>query len=200
MSKQQWDSRYSADEYIYGTRPNAYLEQSLLKLSPGSILFPGEGEGRNSVFAATLGWQADAFDQSEAGKQKALKLADLKSVKINYNINSIEDWQPGEKLYDCIALIFIHMPPALRAAFHAKMIAALKPGGVIVLEAFSKKQLPRGSGGPKDPDMLYDADDIRQDFASMNIKYFAETLTDLDEGPLHSGLAEVVRMTAIKAS
>jgi len=198
MSLQQWDLRYSAEEYIYGTEPNTYLKETLLKLSPGKILFPAEGEGRNAVFAATAGWQVDAFDQSETGRQKALKLAALKSVKINYEISSIEDWQAGEVLYDCIVLIFVHILPEMRMIFHAKLIAALKPGGVIIFEAFSKKQLPRGSGGPKDPDLLYDANDIRQDFASMNITDFAESQVNLEEGRLHKGLAEVVRLTARK--
>jgi hypothetical protein len=198
MSKQQWDLRYSAEEYIYGTEPNTYLKETLIKLSPGRILFPAEGEGRNAVFAATAGWQVDAFDQSEAGRQKALKLAALKSVKFNYIISSIEDWQAGEERYDCIVLIFVHMPPEMRMTFHAKMIAALKPGGVIVFEAFSKKQLPRESGGPKDPDLLYDADDIRNDFAVLDILDFAATRVNLEEGRLHKGLAEVVRLTAKK--
>ena len=198
MSLQQWDLRYSAEEYIYGTEPNNYLKETVLKLSPGRILFPAEGEGRNAVFAAASGWQVDAFDQSEAGRQKALKLADKKSVKINYEISTIEDWQAGEVLYDCIVLIFVHLPPEMRIKFHAKMIAALKPGGVIIFEAFSKKQLTRESGGPKDPDLLYDANDIRQDFASMNITDFAGTRVNLEEGRLHKGLAEVVRLTAIK--
>jgi len=198
MSKQQWDSRYSAEEYIYGTEPNTYLKETLSKLSPGRILFPAEGEGRNAVYAATAGWQVDAFDQSEAGRHKALKLAAMKSVKINYDISSIEDWQVEDVLYDCIVLIFIHLPPEMRMAFHSKMIAALKPGGMIIFEAFSKKQFPRNSGGPKDPEMLYGADDIRQDFTSMNITDFAETLVNLDEGLLHKGLAEVIRLSAIK--
>jgi hypothetical protein len=75
--KEQWNERYSASEYIYGTGPNTWLVEKLAGLQPGKILFPAEGEGRNAVHAARLGWNVAAFDQSEAGRKKALKLAEI---------------------------------------------------------------------------------------------------------------------------
>ena len=77
-----WDTRYGKDEYAYGTEPNQFLKEKLEDLEPGSILFPAEGEGRNAVYAAQLGWKVSAFDISEVGKQKALKLAGQKKVSI----------------------------------------------------------------------------------------------------------------------
>ena len=198
MSKQQWDLRYSDDEYVYGTHPNEYLVNCLRNLKPGIILFPAEGEGRNAVFAATLGWQVDAFDQSDAGRKKALKLAASQNVRIDYQPASLEEWQPGNKSYDCICLIFVHLPPEFREAVHLKMISALKPGGLIILEAFAKKQLSQTSGGPKDPEMLYCEAALKQDFASMEIIELAEKQVILNEGSLHKGVAEVVRLFARK--
>ncbi|HRN48956.1 MAG TPA: hypothetical protein PKW69_13045, partial [Niabella sp.] len=60
--KEFWNDRYSREEYSYGQLPNEFLKETLQKLKPGKILFPAEGEGRNAVFAASLGWHADAFD------------------------------------------------------------------------------------------------------------------------------------------
>lgn len=77
--KEIWDERYAQSEYIYGTQPNAWLAEKLKELPVGRILFPAEGEGRNAVYAAALGWESVAFDQSAEGKAKALKLASEKT-------------------------------------------------------------------------------------------------------------------------
>ena len=178
--------------------PNKYLESFLEGRQPGRILFPAEGEGRNSVFAASVGWQADAFDQSEAGRDKAIRLASSKNCSINYSISSLEDWDPKGVTYDCIALIFVHLVPGIRKTIHQKMISALKPGGILLLEAFTKKQMPRTSGGPKNLELLFDAEDLQSDFAKLETVEFNETQVVLDEGPLHQGLADVVRLIARK--
>jgi SAM-dependent methyltransferase len=198
MSKDRWNSRYSAEEYIYGLAPNDYLKKFLDRKPTGHILFPAEGEGRNSVYAASLGWKVDAFDQSEAGRVKALRLAGKNDVNINYWISSLEEWEPVWESFDCIALIFVHLTPEIRAGIHKKMIRALKPGGIILLEAFTKNQFPRTSGGPKDLELLFEPGDIRSDFAELELLEFAETQVVLDEGPLHQGLADVVQLITRK--
>lgn len=71
---QRWDDRYKSEEFAYGEEPNNYLKEQLEKLNPSTILFPAEGEGRNAVFAAKLGWKVSAFDISEEGKTKPLNL------------------------------------------------------------------------------------------------------------------------------
>jgi hypothetical protein len=200
MSKDQWNSRYAAEEYIYGTYPNKYLETFLKGRHPGRILFPAEGEGRNSVYAASLGWQVDAFDQSEAGMDKALRLASSKKTTINYSISSLEDWDSNGVSYDCIALIFVHLVPGIREAIHQKLISALKPGGFLVLEAFTKKQMPRTSGGPKNLELLFDAEELRLDFSELEMIDFCETEVEINEGTLHQGLADVVHLIAKKVS
>jgi 2-polyprenyl-3-methyl-5-hydroxy-6-metoxy-1,4-benzoquinol methylase len=194
----QWDERYARQEYIYGTEPNKFLKEQLSLLKPGRILFPAEGEGRNAVFAASLGWETDAFDQSVEGQKKALKLATHKGVTINYFIQSLNDWNPEPDQYDCIALIFVHLPEGLRQQVHNAVVKALKPGGTLLLEAFTLNQLPRTSGGPKTAELLFTKEHIESDFEHLTFTEFAETQTTLDEGPLHQGLADVIQLTAIK--
>jgi 2-polyprenyl-3-methyl-5-hydroxy-6-metoxy-1,4-benzoquinol methylase len=194
----QWDERYARQEYIYGTEPNKFLKEQLSLLKPGRILFPAEGEGRNAVFAASLGWETDAFDQSVEGQKKAVKLATHKGVNINYYIQSLNDWNPEPDQYDCIALIFVHLPDGLRQQVHNAVVKALKPGGTLLLEAFTLNQLPRTSGGPKTAELLFTKEHIESDFEHLTFTEFAETQTTLDEGPLHQGLADVIQLTAIK--
>ena len=194
----QWDERYARQEYIYGTEPNKFLKEQLSLLKPGRILFPAEGEGRNAVFAASLGWETDAFDQSVEGQRKAIKLATHRGVSVDYYIQSLNDWNPEPDQYDCIALIFVHLPEGLRQQVHNAVIRSLKPGGTLLLEAFTLNQLPRTSGGPKTAELLFTRELIVSDFKELIFTEFAETQTTLNEGPLHQGLADVIQLTALK--
>ncbi len=194
----QWDERYARQEYIYGTEPNMFLKEQLARLKPGRILFAAEGEGRNAVFAASLGWLTDAFDQSTEGQKKAIQLATRKGVTINYFIQSLNDWNPEPDQYDCIALIFVHLPDGLRQQVHHAVIKALKPGGTLILEAFSLNQLPRTSGGPKTAELLFLEEHITSDFKELIFMKFHETQSLLNEGPLHQGLADVIQLVALK--
>jgi len=96
-----WNERFGAEEYAYGTAPNQYYKEQLDKLLPGKILFPAEGEGRNAVFAAKLGWQVTAFDPSIEGKRKAEKLATENSVSIDYRIDNYENVSFPANHFDC---------------------------------------------------------------------------------------------------
>jgi SAM-dependent methyltransferase len=196
--KNEWDERYARQEYIYGTEPNKFLKEQLSLLKPGRILFPAEGEGRNAVFAASIGWETDAFDQSIEGQRKAIKLATHKGVSIDYYIQSLNDWNPEPDQYDCIALIFVHLPEGLRQQVHNAVIRSLKPGGTLLLEAFTLNQLPRTSGGPKTAELLFTRELIVSDFKELIFTEFAESQTTLNEGPLHQGLADVIQLTALK--
>jgi 2-polyprenyl-3-methyl-5-hydroxy-6-metoxy-1,4-benzoquinol methylase len=196
----QWDERYARQEYIYGTEPNSFLKAQLANLKPGRILFPAEGEGRNSVYAASLGWKTDAFDQSIEGQKKAFQLANQKSVSINYFIQSLDNWNPQAEQYDCIALIFVHLPEGLRQQVHRAVVRALRPGGTLILEAFTINQLPRTSGGPKTADLLFTAEHIEADFNNLSPVEISETQVILNEGQLHQGMADVIQLVGIKPS
>lgn len=99
---------------------------------------------------------------------------------------------------DMIALIFVHLPAAIRKGVHQKLAGALKTGGMLVLEAFNPQQLRNSSGGPKNEEMLYTPDMLRDDFGTLKIQYLEKVETHIDEGRLHSGPADVVRLIAVK--
>lgn len=194
MSKELWDERYKNEEYIYGTEPNLFLEECLRRLRPANLLLAAEGEGRNAVFAASLGCRVYAFDQSEEGRQKANKLAASKNLKIDYKISDVLETQYAANSIDMLALIYFHLPQELRRqAFH-HLLQFLKPGGYLVLEAFSKKHFGNTLSGPKTLDLLYSFDDLMLDFEGMKIIEAYETHIDIDEGPLHKGPAEIIRL------
>jgi SAM-dependent methyltransferase len=194
--KEQWNERYAADHYIYGINPNVWFSEIIRHLKPGKILLPAEGEGRNAVFAAKCGWDVTAFDQSEAGRKKALKLAEISKVEISYLIDDLTSFVAPEWEFDAIALIFVHMPIEIRQTVHQRLLKFLKPGGHLILEAFTKDQLKNTSGGPKTDMLLYEKNFIANDFSEMEFIEFSETTSQLDEGPLHQGEAHVIRLFA----
>jgi cyclopropane fatty-acyl-phospholipid synthase-like methyltransferase len=195
--KEAWDKRYDSDEYIYGLKPNQFLSININTLKPGKILLPGDGEGRNSIYAAKLGWEVTAFDYSNSGKEKALKLTESYNLEINYEISDVNNFQT-KKSFDVISIVFLHLTKETRIPFHKNLYKFLNPGGKVILECFSKSQIKNNSGGPKNLDLLYSIEDIKTDFSEYQIELLEETQVNLDEGPLHQGIANVIRLIARK--
>lgn len=193
----EWDKRYSSNEYIYGTEPNLFLKDFIQANKPGKLLLPGDGEGRNAVFAAKSDWHVTAFDSSTTARKKALKLAQKNNVSIRYDVHTVNDFESDQK-FDLISIIFLHLKPEARKAFHKKLLEYLNVGGHILLEVFAKEQIYNQSGGPKNLDMLYSIDELKKDFKGLNIKILEKTTTYLSEGTYHQGNAEVIRVLAAK--
>jgi len=188
-----WDTRYAENKTVYGLEPNQFFKSFIDKHKPGTILLPAEGEGRNAVYAASKGWQVDAFDFSTIAKEKALQLADERKVNLNYfNIN-IEDFK-AEKLYDVVGLIYVHLVPLVRKAFHEQVYKSLVSGGYLIIEAFAKEQILNASGGPKDISMLYDAPTLCNDFQFLHILSCSKKELVLNEGSFHQGKAELLQL------
>ena len=193
-----WNERYSTIEYAYGEAPNNYVKEQLAALAPGEILFPAEGEGRNAVYAATLGWQVTAFDSSTEGKKKAELLAEKHNVIIDYKLASYENVKFSKNQFDCIVLIFAHLHPLKRQEYHRKLASFLKPGGMLLLEGFSKKQIHRNTGGPKNVEMLFSKKELNGDFSKFSELTITEKDVILDEGPFHQGTASVIQLLGVK--
>lgn len=200
---QRWDDRYSNEEFAYGTAPNNYLKEQIEKLQPGSILFPAEGEGRNAVFAATLGWQVSAFDISAEGKNKALKLAEDNTLEIDYQVGELDTLNYQTEQFDAIALIYAHFPAEIKSAIHKALDKYLRKGGTIIFEAFSKKHLEYLAvndkvGGPKDIESLFSIEEIQADFPNYEIVTLEEKEIELNEGLFHNGKGSVIRFIGTK--
>lgn len=196
--KEKWDRRYSGDDFVYGQEANSLLVDYLEPMPKKRVLLPGEGEGRNALFAAKHGSYVHAFDQSEVGAGKAINLVRSHGLSIEYQICSCEEFDAPNEYYDVAGLIFLHLPPKLREEFHIKIKNCLRPGGRVVGEFFSKKQLEMNSGGPKDIDLLYSVEEMKKDFEDCDIILLEEKKIELHEGKLHEGPAWVIRLVAEK--
>jgi hypothetical protein len=204
-NKNMWDSRYKEEGYAYGKGPNLFFKEQLQKVTPGSILMPADGEGRNGVFAAQLGWTVTAFDLSEAGKAKALQLANEHHVSIDYTVGDFEYLQFETNAYDAIGLVYAHFPADKKSVYHQKLDTYLKPGGTIIFEAFSKKHVALKTqnptvGGPSEIDMLFSMEELLADFKNYDILLLEEQEIFLEEGNYHKGKGAVIRFVGRKRS
>ena len=199
----RWNERYSKDEFAYGEQPNNYLKEQLEKLDVGTILFPAEGEGRNAVFAAKLGWTVSAFDISVEGKRKAVRLAETNKVTIDYQVGELQtmNYNPGQ--FDAIALIYAHFPADIKSSYHKTLDKYLRKNGLVIFEAFSKRHIDYISknekiGGPKDIAMLFSIDELKRDFVNYEIMELEEKEIELSEGLFHNGKGSVIRFVGRK--
>jgi cyclopropane fatty-acyl-phospholipid synthase-like methyltransferase len=195
MNNDFWNTRYAEAGYAYGTEPNAFLVSQGNHLKPGmQALAVADGEGRNGVWLAQQGLDVLSVDASAVGLRKARELAADRGVSIRTEQVDLTTWQWPEQEFDVVVAIYAHFPPGVRARMHRAMFEALKPGGVLILEAFTPDQLKYKSGGPPVAEMLYTADMLKIDFAGGEILQIQESITELAEGRYHRGPAAVVRL------
>lgn len=144
----RWNERYRQPEFAYGIEPNEFLKEQIDKLKVGKILFGAEGEGRNGIYAAKNGWNVNAFDISEEGKNKALKLAKENNVSVNYKVGQLPELDFENDQFDVIALICAHFPSNIKSEYHKILNKKLKRDGILIFEAFGKNHLKYRNAKP----------------------------------------------------
>jgi len=193
-----WNARFSGEEYAYGKEPNEWVRQRV-KPSNGRALVPADGEGRNAVYIAGLGYNTDVFDLSDVGKEKCKKLATEKGVSVNYEVDDLVLRNFDAEIYDLIAFSWFHVPWDIFIEHYPRMIGSLKSGGDFICEGYHVTQMGMSSGGPRSLDLLWDLDEVLDVIGDLfTIEYAKVEAVDLDESDLHRGLAHVVRLHLIK--
>ena len=190
-----WNERYAGDEFVYGTEPNAFLAEHA-NLLEGLVLSLAEGEGRNAVFLATRGLSVLAVDGSEVGLAKARSLAQSKGVQIHTEVADLATYEPPENFFGAVIMIWAHLPSRIRHRLCPLIERSLKPGGILLLEAYSEDQLQHGTGGPKDPDMLMTKNKVETEFPNCEPILSQELEREVHEGRLHTGPAPVMQFIA----
>ena len=196
----RWEARYSAPDYIFGKEPNYFLAKCkhLLPKS-GRVLVVADGEGRNSVWLAEQGLDAHAIDFSPTAQQKARALARERRVNVSFELADVHNWRYPEATYDVVCEIFTQFSaPAERALKSAGMCKALKPGGLLIIQGYTPKQLAYGTGGPKLLDRFYTRSILEKAFAGFQNMVFTEEELEMHEGTSHSGMSAVIGLTCRK--
>lgn len=193
-----WDQRYDTSEYVYGTAPNDFLASVVGKIPRGRTLCIAEGEGRNAVFLAEHGHDVVAIDASAVGLDKAVRLARERGVVIETQVADLAEFDIEPGSWDAIVSIFAHVPPAIRKPLHRKIVKGLRPGGMLVLEAYTPEQIRLGTGGPPVAEMTMSLQDLRVELEGLGFRHAAELQRDVVEGKYHTGEGAVVQVIAVK--
>ena len=196
----RWNERYKAPDYIFGTAPNAFLASQVSRLKRGQrALSIADGEGRNSVWLAEQGLEVAAFDFSPIAVEKARHLAASRGVEVRYELAGVYDWRWPAGEFDVVAAIFVQFAdPPMRRFLFERMARALKPGGLLLIEGYTPKQLQYATGGPKQLDQLYTEALLRSEFAGFEVLELREYEAELDEGSRHRGISAVIDFVARK--
>jgi SAM-dependent methyltransferase len=195
-----WDERYSAEEYVYGTNPNNFLEANVSSIPKGKVLSLAEGEGRNAVFLAKQGYSVTAVDSSLVGLDKARKLAEENGVIVEFIHSDLAEYDLGENKWDGIVSIFCPLPSSIRKQLYKKVEAALKRNGVFLLEAYTPAQLKYGTGGGNSVDVMQSKESLSLELAGLKFKHLIELERDVVEGIYHTGIGAVVQAIAFHPS
>jgi 2-polyprenyl-3-methyl-5-hydroxy-6-metoxy-1,4-benzoquinol methylase len=190
-----WNERYATTKYLYGTEANTFLVENV-HLLRGPVLSLSEGEGRNAVFLASRGLHVLGVDCSEVGLEKAKSLAKSRGLVIETEVADLDEYQPKERHFGSVVSISAHLPSFIRSKLYPLIERALKPNGMILLEAYSENQLARNTGGPKDIDMLMTVEKLRREFPNLTPILAREIEREVSEGEGRTGMASVVQFVA----
>jgi len=197
---QTWNQRFTTEDFIFGTEPNAWLREHAPVWQAGQrVLCVADGEGRNSVWLARQGLVVDAYDIADVGVAKARRLAQQQGVPVNYSVADCDAYDYGEARYDGVAAIFVQFAdPAMRARLFAHIQRSLKPGGVLILQGYTPRQLEYKTGGPPFASHLYTEALLRESFAGFEVQALREYEAELSEGSQHKGRSALIGLVARK--
>jgi 2-polyprenyl-3-methyl-5-hydroxy-6-metoxy-1,4-benzoquinol methylase len=200
MSLEFWNARYETDEYVFGTAPNVFLASQTAYLKAGQrVLSVADGEGRNGVWLAEQGLAVHAIDFSPAALDKAARLATQRGVMLELEQADVLDWRWPEAAYDVVVAIFIQFaPPPERERIIQGTRRTLKPGGVLILQGYTPKQIEFATGGPPSAANMYTAELLRKWFGDWDIVHLREHESVISEGRHHHGLSALIDLVAIK--
>jgi 2-polyprenyl-3-methyl-5-hydroxy-6-metoxy-1,4-benzoquinol methylase len=189
----RWNERFSTLNYLFGEKPNQYLADKAALLHKGNALSIADGEGRNSVWLASQGFDVDAFDFSPVGFYKANNLQNTHQVSVNFLCSDWESFDWKAEHYDTIAGIFFQFAdPGPRTELFEKLNFALKPGGTLIIQGYGKAQMQYNTGGPGILENLYDEELLLSAFKGYTVLDLKSYLQEVDEGPGHSGMSALV--------
>ncbi len=200
MSGRFWDEVYAEQHYVFGTAPNAFLASQQALLKPGQrALAVADGEGRNGVWLAEQGLDVLSVEYSVPAVEKAKKLAQERGVTLGFEVADVLHWDWPLRTYDIVAAIFIQFAtPEQRALLFEHIKAALKPGGLLILQGYTPKQIEYKTGGPSAVENMYTTDLLRAAFSDLEILHLAAHEEFVAEGTKHYGMSALIDMVARK--
>ena len=189
-----WEARFAGPELIYGPEANTFLVEQAADLVPGTALCLAEGQGRNGLHLARLGHRVTVQDLSANALATARRLADAEGLELETVWGDLAYYKPEAERWDLVVAIWMQIPRTMRATVLPRAVAACRPGGRLILEAYTPLQLGRESGGPQVLDLLVDPPDLLADVQGLEILHWQESFRVIHEGQAHRGMSATVQL------
>jgi SAM-dependent methyltransferase len=170
VQREDWNRRHGEAGLLFGAEPNRFLVAEVEGLAPGRALDVACGSGRNAVWLAARGWQVTGVDFSGVALEQARGRAAERGVDVEWVEADVLEWQPPEAVFDLVAVLYLQVPAGERRAALARAATALAPRGTLLVVGHHSDNLEHGSGGPKDPRVLYSAEDAAADLDGLEIE------------------------------
>ncbi|HZS84100.1 MAG TPA: class I SAM-dependent methyltransferase [Stellaceae bacterium] len=196
----RWNERFSGDDYLFGTQPNAFLVSQRHLLRRGqTALSVADGEGRNGVWLAEQGLDVLAVDFSEVALAKSRRLAAERGVRLAIEQADLFAWNWEGRSFDLVVAIFIQFAtPAERPILFDRLKSAVRRGGHLLLQGYRPEQLQYKTGGPPQVEHMYTEELLRTAFADMQIVHLRAHDDVIQEGAGHGGMSALIDMVARK--
>lgn len=165
MDAAAWDERYETAELIWTAEPNRFVVAVLDGATPGTAVDLACGEGRNAVWLAEAGWTVTGVDFSGTGLAKAARLAEHRGVEVAWVQADATTWTAPEPV-DLVLVAYLHLPAESRSRMLANAVASCRPGGSVLVVGHARRNLTEGVGGPQDPAVLHDPDEVSADLTT----------------------------------
>lgn len=163
MNRQDWNAKYLAQDLVWGTDPNRFVAVELSELSPRErALDLACGEGRNAIWLAKLGWQVTGVDFSDVAIERARRLATEQGVNVEWICADAARYDLPAEAFRLVLIAYLQLPPSELRLVLARAVRALAPGGTLFMIGHALRNLNEGVGGPRQADVLWEAEDIRQ--------------------------------------
>ena len=198
--KGTWDDRFAKPGRLFGDAPNGFLVREAHRLAPGArALCVADGEGRNSIWLAEQGQAVTAFDLSSVAVDKARSWAAERHQAVDFHVAGVDDWDWSADAFDAVVAIFVQFAePALRDRLFAGMWRTLKPGGLLLVQGYTPKQLEYRTGGPGKIEHLYTAELMRDLLPDAEWLVLRDYEAELSEGSGHAGRSALLDGVARK--
>jgi SAM-dependent methyltransferase len=180
MQREDWDRRYSQPGLVWSAKPNRFLVAEVGELPPGRALDLACGEGQNTVWLASRGWDAVGVDYSDVAIAKARERAAREGVDVEFVSADLLEYEPARGAFDLVILLYLHLPSGERRVVLARAAEALAPNGTLLLLGHDTLNMSEGVGGPSDPDIHYTPDEIASQLAGLEVEKAERVYRDVD--------------------
>lgn len=187
MDSVAWDERYRASDLVWSSTPNTFVAEVVTGLPPGRALDVAAGEGRNAVWMAEQGWRVTAADFSAVAVERAERIArerlgDRGDVFRAVVADATEPAPPDETGagYDLVLFSYLQLPREPWSRALAQGVAAAAPGATVLVVCHALRNLDEGTGGPQDPEVLHDPEDVLATAADLPVEVVSARIRHRD--------------------